>query len=90
MVSIRPEDVITRDIEAGTDNRIETEVDDLEFLGSFYRAILKVKGNGGSELMADFSINLVRDMGVKEGMSMNVCLPADRLRVYAGEGSGDE
>jgi len=81
-ISIRPEDVITRDIEPGTDNIIETEVDDLEFLGSFYRAILKVKGNDGSELMADFSINLVRDMSVEEGMAMSVCLPADRLRVY--------
>ena len=89
-VSIRPEDVIARDINSDSQNIIETIVNDLEFLGSFYRAVLNVKGNGGSELLADFSINLVRDMGVKEGMPMSVCLPANRLQVYFGEGSAHE
>ena len=89
-ISIRPEDVITRDIETGTENIIDTVVNDLEFLGSFYRAVLNVPGNNGSELLADFSINLVRDMGVKEGMVMSVCLPADRLRVYTDEVSANE
>ncbi len=74
-------------VNASTDaeNIIEIVVNDLEFLGSFYRAVLNIKGNGGSELLADLSINLVRDMGVKEGMTMNVALPADRLRVYSGD-----
>jgi iron(III) transport system ATP-binding protein len=82
-VSIRPEDVTTRDLASDGENIIDTVVQDLEFLGSFYRAVLSVKGNGGSTVLADFSINLVRDIGVEEGMEMKVCLPADRLRIYS-------
>jgi iron(III) transport system ATP-binding protein len=81
-VSIRPEDVITRDIESGADNIIETIVVDLEFLGSFYRAMLKLNDEEGSILLADFSINLVRDIGIEEGKAIQVRLPASRLRVF--------
>lgn len=88
-VCIRPEDVAARDLDSGSDNVIEAVVNDLEFLGSFYRALLTVQGNGNAELMADFSINLVRDIGVRKSMTMNVCLPADRLRVFTTQESTD-
>ncbi|MBC8267284.1 MAG: putative 2-aminoethylphosphonate ABC transporter ATP-binding protein [Rhodospirillaceae bacterium] len=82
-VCIRPEDVIVRDIESETDNIIDTVVVDLEFLGSFYRAMLKLNDQKGSILLADFSINLVRDIGIEEGKSIQVCLPARRLRIFS-------
>lgn len=82
-VCIRPEDVIARDIGSEAGNVVDTVVDDLEFLGSFYRATLKLKDDEGSEMLADFSINLVRDMGIEEGKSIQVRLPASRLRVFS-------
>lgn len=82
-VCVRPEDVIARDIESGADNIINVVVNDLEFLGSFYRARLRLKGEEGSLLLADFSINLVRDVGIEEGKSIQVLLPASRLRIFS-------
>jgi iron(III) transport system ATP-binding protein len=82
-VCIRPEDVIARGIENESDNIVEVVVDDLEFLGSFFRAMLKLNDEEGSILLADFSINLVRDIGIEEGKSIQVLLPASRLRVFA-------
>ena len=87
-VCVRPEDVIARDIATEADNIVETVVYDLEFLGSFYRAMLKLNDQKGSILLADFSINLVRDMDIKEGKPIQVRLPASRIRVFTdSEGS---
>ena len=81
-VSIRPEDVVARDIATDDDNTVDAVVENLEFLGSFYRAMLSLRGGGDEHLLADFSINLVRDIGVDEGKSIQVGLPASRLRVF--------
>ncbi|NQV47789.1 MAG: putative 2-aminoethylphosphonate ABC transporter ATP-binding protein [Rhodospirillaceae bacterium] len=83
-VCIRPEDVTTRDIVGSSANSIETTVDNLEFLGSFYRAQLLTTGNGKAKLLADFSINLIRDIGVEEGKTLSISLPESRLRVFEG------
>ena len=79
-VCIRPEDVVTRGIAQGDANAVEVGVAALEFLGSFYRATLQV--DGGTELAADFSINLMRDLEVREGARVAVALPADHLILY--------
>lgn len=84
-VCIRPEDVTTRAIDKTSANMIEATVDDLEFLGSFYRAALTTTDDGKIEFMADFSINLVRDINVTDGMTIAVSLPEGRLRVFPGE-----
>jgi len=87
-VCVRPEDVIARDIATKADNIIETVVKDLEFLGSFYRAMLLLNDNQGSILLADFSINLVRDIGIEEGKTIQVRIPSSRIRVFSdSEGS---
>ncbi len=55
----------------------------MEFLGSFCRVGLSING-GKSALLADFSINTVRDLSITEGMDMLVGLPAERIRVFPG------
>jgi iron(III) transport system ATP-binding protein len=77
---IRPEDVRVRDLPAGIANRIAVEVAGLDFVGAFCRASLK---SGDVALVADFSSNLIRDLGVAEGSRLDVALPPDRLRVFA-------
>jgi len=84
MCCVRPEDVITRDIDADTANAFEARVEGLEFLGSFFRASLAVNGAEEASFRADFSVNLVRDMNVGEGTRLTVALPPDRVRVFAG------
>ncbi len=81
-VCVRPEDVLTRDIGQAKSNRVETTVTGIEFLGSFYRASLAVKGAEDTIFRADLSVNLVRHMGVEEGKALNVAFPEDRIRVF--------
>ena len=82
-LSVRPEDVRVRDLPAGVANRVAVEVAELDFVGAFCRATLKVEGAAGVSLTADFSSNLMRDLGVDTGTRLDVALPPDRLRVYA-------
>ena len=77
---IRPEDVRVRDLPADMPNRLTVEVGELDFVGAFCRATLRA---GEIGLVADFSSNLMRDLGVERGRKLDVALPPDRVRVFA-------
>ena len=79
---VRPEDVVARDISADSPNALRVEIDDMEFLGSFYRANLI--HTGGVSVLAEFSINLVRDQDLKEGRDLFVTLPESRIHIFPG------
>jgi iron(III) transport system ATP-binding protein len=79
---LRPEDVAVRNIGPGTLNRIPVTIAELDFLGAFCRVTLKPEA-GGTPIIADFSINLMRDLGVAEGQHLEVALPPDRIQVFA-------
>jgi iron(III) transport system ATP-binding protein len=81
-VCFRPEDVIARGLDERTPNRLDVRVDALDFLGSFFRAELAVDRPGGTRFVADFSVNLVRDLSVAEGARVRVAVPQDRIRVF--------
>jgi len=81
-VCIRPEDVVARNITAATPNAVQAVVDELEFLGSFYRATLRPRGPDPTRFRADFSINLMRDFHIAEGGEVTVSLPPEHLRIY--------
>jgi iron(III) transport system ATP-binding protein len=79
---VRPEDVVARDIGADSPNALRVEIDDMEFLGSFYRANLIQAGGNRVPILADFSINLVRDQDLAQGNSLFVTLPETRIHVF--------
>ncbi len=83
-IGLRPEEVRVRNIDAQTENRIETKVTELDFLGPFCRAQLKPEAAPGVTILADFSANLMRDLNVERGQSLTVALPPEALRVFAG------
>jgi iron(III) transport system ATP-binding protein len=56
-------------------------VADIEFLGSFCRVELALDGVTNA-LLADLSINAVRDLAIHEGMDLRVAMPPERLRVF--------
>jgi iron(III) transport system ATP-binding protein len=87
LVAIRPEDVAVRDIAGGDENTIQVEIGEIDFLGSFVRARLDAPGLGAQGLRADLSINLMRQMDLREGSCLPVTLPRPRLRIYARSGS---
>ncbi len=82
LVCIRPEDIVARNVDGRESNVMDATVHEMEFLGSFYRARLLPGGHASDAIQADFSINLVKDLGVREGGSLRVWLPADRLIVF--------
>jgi iron(III) transport system ATP-binding protein len=75
--------VRVRDLPADVVNRVAVEVTELDFVGAFCRATLKVQGTADVTMTADFSSNLIRDLGVELGRKLDVALPSDRLRVFA-------
>jgi iron(III) transport system ATP-binding protein len=80
-LGLRPEEVRVRGVAAGDPNSIAVRVKTIEFLGPFCRARLQPESEAG-ELVADFSANLMRDLGVAEGQRMTVALPPESLRVF--------
>jgi iron(III) transport system ATP-binding protein len=82
-VSIRPEDVRVRGIDDNTANRLTVDIAECDFMGSFCRATLKPEAMPTAQILADFSINLMRDFAIEQGRRLVVALPADHLRVFA-------
>ena len=82
-LAIRPEDVVVRNVVPGAPNSVEVQVSDIEFLGSFCRVGLAL-GDDTPALVADFSINVVRDLEIRQGQTLLISLPPDRIRVFPG------
>jgi iron(III) transport system ATP-binding protein len=82
-IGLRPEEIRVRNIDGATPNQITTRVTSLDFLGSFCRAQLKPDAAPNVALLADFSVNLMRDLRVAEGQPLTVALPPESLRVFA-------
>ena len=84
IATIRPEDVLP--VKTAGENTIKVHVNALEFLGSFLRAELVNDAMGNTLLTADFSINAARRLGLAQGASLLVQLPADRLKTFPEAG----
>ncbi|MFO7740730.1 MAG: ATP-binding cassette domain-containing protein [Anaerolineae bacterium] len=86
-LSIRPEDARLGVADPATLNALHAEVEDIEFLGSFYRLRLQVDGlDEGARVMVEASTNRVRDLSLRQGSDLAVQLPPSLLRVYPAEG----
>ena len=60
-------------------NRVPIEVADLDFVGAFCRAMLKVRAAPDVTMTADFSSNLIRDLGVQLGSHLDVGIRQESL-----------
>jgi iron(III) transport system ATP-binding protein len=81
-VCFRPEDVrICREGKSDEDIFPAT-IASIEFLGPFWRAMLKVPKLGLKDLVVDFSSNDTRDLALRGGGSIDIVLPASTLRVF--------
>ncbi len=93
VAAIRPEDIVPQGIgdyssgDSSAENSLEVEIEDMEFLGSFWRVSLKNSALGGAVLIADLSINATRRLEVNVGSTIRVKLPADRLWIFPPAGS---
>ena len=64
------------------ENLVDAEVTEMEFLGAFWRCRLVSPRLGERVLIADFSVNAVRRLGIETGGRMQVELPQGRLLVF--------
>ncbi len=85
IVALRPEDVVVRELDAVNTNKFLMTIRDLEFLGSFCRANLEVAGAADETLVADFSINAMRDFDLDAGQQLEIALPKERLQLFAND-----
>jgi len=87
-VAIRPEDVNAQDIsdDTATENTLSATIENMEFLGSFYRVTIDKNIFSGDldsdHLLADFSVNLVRRKDIKPGNVLNIAFPKDLIRLF--------
>jgi iron(III) transport system ATP-binding protein len=81
-VGIRPEEVRVRNLDAGAANRMDTRIDALEFLGAFARARLVLDVAPQMHVLADFSVNALRDLSLAAGQPLTIALPPETLRVF--------
>ena len=84
-VAIRPEDLVA--VEDGDfNNAIKVNLQDIEFLGSFYRADLSGGDLGQHSINADFSINLSRRVNLERGRELDLRVPSEHIRLFPQEG----
>ncbi len=86
---VRPEDVVVGAAAAPAANSFEAVIEDLEFLGSFFRASLSSAELGNGPLMADLPVQMVREHRLAAGGRVPVAVPAERIRVFAVPTSAD-
>ncbi|MCP4298394.1 MAG: putative 2-aminoethylphosphonate ABC transporter ATP-binding protein, partial [Proteobacteria bacterium] len=87
ILAIRPEDIVPHteipdSATAKSHNFLEVEIKEMEFLGSFWRVMMKNKELAQSQLIVDLSINIVNQMDISVGKNIFVELPSDRLWIF--------
>jgi iron(III) transport system ATP-binding protein len=81
-IGFRPEEVQVRNLTAATPNLVKAQVRYLDYLGSFCRATLVSELAPNTNLIADFSANVMRDLAVTADQPITVSLPPDCLRPF--------
>jgi iron(III) transport system ATP-binding protein len=82
-VCVRPEDFAVRHAGGDVQNASNAHVNELEFLGAFYRVTLAVEGMDDRAVTADFPPNVVQEFGIREGAKLTIAFPDDRMCVFA-------
>jgi iron(III) transport system ATP-binding protein len=87
-LAVRPEDVRLGGDDSRALNTALGYVKDIEFLGSFYRLTFHLNGLEEALLVAEVSINRMRDLDIEAGNSLPVRLPPSLVRVYPADMMG--
>ena len=80
---LRPEDRVVEGSLEGESNRLSGQIGKVEFLGGHCLAEIQVPELEGQPLSVFFSLNQVRELGIREGAELRLALRPDRIRVFA-------
>ena len=67
-------------------NSIKVKLDEIEFLGSFFRCDLSGAPLNDNIIEADFSINLSKRVELNVGNEISIRLHADNITLFASKG----
>lgn len=83
-ITIRPEDIRPErsEDETASENTLHVTVKEMEFLGAFFRTTLHSDAMEAQPLLADFSVNDVRHLGIEPNQPLRVSLPTDCLHLF--------
>ena len=84
-LGLRPEEIRVRGVREDDANAVPVRVDALEFLGPYCRARLMPQLEGALPITADFSANLMRDLGMASGQTLLVALPPESIRLFPAQ-----
>ena len=79
---LRPEDRVVDTPLNGQANQISGRIAKIEYLGGHCLAEMQVPELEGQPLSVYFSLNQMRDLGIREGSELRFALRADRIRVF--------
>tara|TARA_B100002003_G_C13975145_1_gene471742 strand:- start:18 stop:872 length:855 start_codon:yes stop_codon:yes gene_type:complete len=82
-VCIRPEDLAIRDSAGDTGNTATARVEEVEFLGAFYRVTLASENLGDRLVTANLSPKHIIEGEIREGALLTIEFPAERIHVFA-------
>ncbi len=85
-IAIRPEDVTVIEDDNYSHNSIKVKLDEIEFLGSFFRCDLSGAPLNDNIIEADFSINLSKRVELNVGNEISIRLHADNITLFASKG----
>ena len=80
---LRPEDRIVEGSLDGEANQLRGQIAKVEFLGGHCLAEIQVPELDGQPLSVFFSLNQIRELGIREGAALSLALRPDRFRVFA-------
>jgi iron(III) transport system ATP-binding protein len=80
---LRPEDRVVEGSLEGESNQLCGQIAKVEFLGGHCLAEVQVPELEGQPLSVFFSLNQVRELGIREGAELKLALRPDRIRVFA-------
>jgi iron(III) transport system ATP-binding protein len=80
---LRPEDRVVEGALNGEANGVSGRIAKIEYLGGHCLAEMQVPELEGQPLSVYFSLNQMRDLGIREGSELKLALRADRIRVFA-------
>lgn len=81
-VCLRPEDIICSSNRQPAADMFEAFIQEVEFLGAFYRVHLSVPGLGVNTIMADIGCHEFMGLNASIGDRIFVRLPSERLRAF--------
>jgi len=86
-IYMRPEDRHVEGDIASLPNRLRGRIARIDYLGTFCLAEVQSEALG-QPMMISYSLNQLHDLGVREGVDVDIALRADRVRVFSNRVAG--